>query len=116
MKQEADMAKGQQDMQNDAFKRELDARDQQFQHAMEAQKQSSEARHAEVMGLLNARAKYMTTQAQVAGAEQQHQQKMQQSAQSHAQDMVHKEEQGKLAIQQAKAMPKTPSKGGSKKP
>lgn len=115
MKQQADDKKSQQDMQNDAFKRELDQRDQVFQHTMEANKQNQDARHAEIMGVLGAQAKHMTTQAQIAGTEMQHQQKMVQGAESHAQDMAHKEELGKLQIKQAAAMPKTPSKGGGKK-
>ncbi len=112
MKQEADDKKAQMDMQNDSFKRELDARDQIFQQHMEAQKQQQDARHEQVMGMLKARSTHFMDETRIASAQQAHVQDMVHNEQSHAQDMAHQEEVGKLKIQQAKAMPKPPSKTG----
>jgi len=113
LKQQADDQKAQRDMQNDAFQRQMDMRDQQFKQAMEAQSNQQKMQHEAVMGALKAQSVHQMTEARIAGAEHAHQQSMQQNAESHAQQMVQTEEKGKLAIQQAKAMPKTQSKAGS---
>lgn len=108
MKSDADQKKFAAEAQNDAFQRQLDARDQQFQMAMEGQKQERDARHEQLMGQIKASSTLHMDQARVQGARAKvatdvagAQQKMVMNQQTHHQSMAHKEEAAKLQRQQA---------------
>ncbi len=119
MKSQMDQQKAAQDAQNDAFKRELDQRDQQVQFAMKAAEQNRDAQHEATMNAIKERATFHMDQARVQGARQKvaqsgqdHVQKVVQTAQSHQQKMQQQKETQKSKLQQQK---KPSTTGSSKK-
>jgi len=118
MKSQADQQKAAQDMQQQAFNSELQKRDQQFQHAMEAQKMDMQQKHEAIMTQIKASALLHQDQARVVGAaqkmdmaSQEHQQTMQHNAQEHAQNLKNSQE---IAKSKAQAV-KTSKPGSAKK-
>lgn len=110
MKSQMDQMKSQQDMQNDAFKRELDSRDQKFQFMMKAAEQERDAKHEAVMNALKERATFHMDQARVQGAKAQAVQKVQHTEVQHQQKVQHTKEMSRVQQQAARAKPSASGK------